>query len=378
MRRWFLSLGLLLGLLALAACAAEEEATPAPTTSATAAGKAAWEQEWDRVLAAAKQEGKVAVVGAAGPEMRKALTEPFQKKYGISVELLGASGREIAPRIKTERDAGQYLWDVMVHGTTTGLESMVPMKALDPIEPALILPEVKEAKNWRGGALEFADKGRLVSVMTPFQRGTIFVNPNSVKPGDVKSYKDLLDPKWKGKIVMDDPRASGPGQATFTFFYLHKDLGPEFIRQLARQDIAIAKDYRQEAEWIIQGRYLILLGTADFAVEPLMKEGLPITILDPRQLKEGSDVSPANGSVMLINRAPHPNAARVYVNWLLSKEGQTEFARANGYVSNRLDAPTDHALPWRVPQPGAIKTYDEAAMEAKDPLVVLLTELFGR
>ncbi len=176
MKRWLFFAFLIASLLALSACAGKEEATPAPATPAPTAGKTAWEQEWERVLAVAKQEGKVAVVGAGGAEMRKALTEPFQKKYGITVEFLGASGREIAPRIKTERDAGQYLWDVMVHGTTTGLESMVPAKALDPIEPALILPEVKEAKNWRGGALEFADKGRLVLVMTPFQRGTIFVN----------------------------------------------------------------------------------------------------------------------------------------------------------------------------------------------------------
>src|SRR3990170_1620304 len=110
MRRWFLSLGLLLGLLALAACAAKEETTPTPTTSATAAGKAAWEQEWGRVLAAAKQEGKVAVAGPAGAEARNALTESFEKKYGITVEFIGGSGAEIGAKLKTERAAGQYLW----------------------------------------------------------------------------------------------------------------------------------------------------------------------------------------------------------------------------------------------------------------------------
>ena len=79
----------------------------------------------------------------------------------------------------------------------------------------------------------------------------------------------------------------------------------------------------------------------------------------------------------LFNKAPHPNAAKVYINWLLSKEGQTVFARANGYVSARLDVPTDHAEPWRVPQPGAIKTYTKAAQQAKDNLMPLLIEVFG-
>ncbi|HKZ50237.1 MAG TPA: hypothetical protein VJ256_00565, partial [Dehalococcoidia bacterium] len=164
MRRWLVSVLVLAGLLALAACAAEKEATPAPTAPATAGAKPAWEQEWDQVLAAAKREGKVAVQSDIGPALRQALTGPFEKKYGITVEHLGVAGREIPPRVKTERDAGQYLWDVYIHGTTTALESMIPMGAFDPIEPALILPEVKDPKNWRQGKLWFADKGHLALV----------------------------------------------------------------------------------------------------------------------------------------------------------------------------------------------------------------------
>jgi ABC-type Fe3+ transport system substrate-binding protein len=99
--------------------------------------------------------------------------------------------------------------------------------------------------------------------------------------------------------------------------------------------------------------------------------------VDPGQIREGSDVSPANGSVALFNRAPHPNAAKVYINWLLSKEGQTEFARAAGYVSARVDAPTDHAPSWRVPAPGAIKTYDLRAVGMRDEVISLLEEIFG-
>jgi ABC-type Fe3+ transport system substrate-binding protein len=109
-----------------------------------------------------------------------------------------------------------------------------------------------------------------------------------------------------------------------------------------------------------------------------MKQGVPIAIIDPRQLREGSDLSPVNGGTALYSRAPHPNAAKVYLNWLLSKEGQTEFSRGMGYISSRLDVPTEHA-PWRVPRPGAIKTYTPEAMVMKDKFVVpLLQEVFGR
>ncbi|HLB29743.1 MAG TPA: hypothetical protein VJM69_06415, partial [Dehalococcoidia bacterium] len=109
MKRWLLVLTMLAVLLALAACAAEEKATPAPA-GPTAAAKPDWEQEWERVVEAAKKEGRVALIGPQGSEVRRALTDPFKQKYGIDVEILGGSGSELAARVKTEREAGQYLW----------------------------------------------------------------------------------------------------------------------------------------------------------------------------------------------------------------------------------------------------------------------------
>lgn len=345
-------------------------------TAGVIGARADWRDDWNAAHHAAKKEGTVAVITDVTAAIRDALTLSFQEKYGITVELFGALGREVPPRIGAERKAGRYLWDVFVHGTTTGLESMIPMGAFDPLEPALILPDVKDPKTWRGG-IEFLDPNKMLLTMTPFQRGTIFTNPKLVNAKEFKSHKDLLDPKWKGKLLLDDPRRAGPGQATFTFFYLHPDLGPDFIRALGKQQITIMKDFSQEVDAIGQGRYPVLIGTADFVAIARAKQGVPITIVDPRQLKEGTDVSPANGALALFNRAPHPNAAKIYINWLLSKEGQTVFARASGYVSGRLDVPNDHAEPWRVPQAGSIKTYNRAAMQVKDNLMPLLNEVFG-
>ena len=337
---------------------------------------AEWQSDWDNTLAAAKKENMVAVITDVTASIRDALTISFQSKYGLQVDLFGALGREIPPRVLAERKAGRYLWDVFVHGTTTGLESMIPAGAFDPLEPALILPDIKDPKTWRGG-MEFLDPNKMLLTMTPFQRGTIFYNPKLVNPKEFKSHKDLLDPKWRGKLILDDPRRAGPGQATFTFFYLHPELGPDFIRALGKQQITILKDFAQQVDAIGQGRYPVLIGTADFVATARAKQGVPIAIVDPRQLKEGTDVSPANGALALFNKAPHPNAAKIYINWLLSKEGQTVFARASGYVSARADVSSDHTEPWRVPQPGAIKTYTKAAMQVKDNLMPLLIEVFG-
>jgi iron(III) transport system substrate-binding protein len=339
---------------------------------------AAWQEEWDRVLQAAKKEGKVAMIGPVGADRRDALTIPFEKKYGITVEYHADSGAGILPRLSAERKADRYLWDVVVAGTTTGLENLIPARVLDPLEPNLILPEVKDLKLWRNGALEFLDPGRQLLVMTPFQRGTLFVNPTLANPREFKSYKDLLDPKWKGKIIADDPRKSGPGQATFTFFFLHPELGVKFIRTIAGQGLTLLRDYAQEVNMLGQGRYSVGLGFSDSLAEQRAKQGVPVEIVDIRQLKEGSDISPASGGLSIFNRAPHPNAAKVYINWVLSKEGQTSNARATGYISNRLDVPTDHAAPWRVPQPGSIKTYTREAIDKREELLPILNEVFGR
>jgi ABC-type Fe3+ transport system substrate-binding protein len=137
------------------------------------------------------------------------------------------------------------------------------------------------------------------------------------------------------------------------------------------------RDYTQEIDGIIREKYSILIGVSDIVAEERLKDGLPIAILDPRQIKEGSDVSPGSGGLGLFNRAPHPNAAKVYINWLLSKEGQTGFAKVNGYISSRLDVPTDHS-PWRVPIPGSIKTYTQQAIDIKDELIALFKEAFAR
>lgn len=339
---------------------------------------AAWQEEWDRVLQAAKKEGKVAMIGPVGADRRDALTIAFEKKYGISVEYHADSGAGILPRLSAERKADRYLWDVVVAGTTTGLENLIPARVLDPLEPNLILPEVKDLKLWRNGALEFLDPGRQLLVMTPFQRGTLFVNTTLANAKEFKSYKDLLDPKWKGKIIADDPRKSGPGQATFTFFFLHPELGVKFIRAIAGQGLTLLRDYAQEVNMLGQGRYSVGLGFSDSLAEQRIKQGVPVEIVDIRQLKEGSDISPASGGLSIFNRAPHPNAAKVYINWLLSKEGQTSNARATGYISNRLDVPTDHAAPWRVPQPGSIKTYTREAIDKREELLPILNEVFGR
>ncbi len=347
----------------------------------TASGVAAtpsWQEEWERVLAAAKREGQVSVMGPVGTDTRDALTIPFQKALGIRVDYFGSTGGQQATRLAMERRADKYLWDIFIGGTTTGLTSLIPMGAFDPMEPALILSDVKDPKTWRGGGIEFVDPGRQMVVMTPTHRVTVVVNTSQLSPKALRSYKDLLDPKWKGKIVIQDPQLAGSSQATFTFFYLHPELGPNYIRALAKQAPLVLRDPAQALQMTSQGKHPIHLGPRDSILMDAIRRGLPLAIVEPNHLKEGSDVSSGAGNAAVFNRPPHPNAAKIFINWLLSRDGQYQYGKALGYVSKRLDVPTDYAEPWRVPQPGAINTYDQKAIDIKDDLVALLQETFGR
>jgi iron(III) transport system substrate-binding protein len=358
----------------LAACGGTGAPAAQPSAPATQASSPT---SWDGVVAAAKREGKVSIIVPAGDTVNNVLVQPFQQQYGISVDYTALSGTQSTSKINLERSGGQYNTDVLISGSAGILDSLVPNHALDPIEPALILPEVKDPKNWRGGALPAIGPNKEVLVMTPYQRGTLFYNKNLVKDGEITSYKDLLDPKWKDKMQIDDPRRPGPGNATTIFFYLHPDLGASFIRALAKQNLTLQGDYQQEVDIVGQGRAALMIGATDRLAEARIKQGAPIGIVPSTQLKEGTDVSAASGNVALLNKAPHPNAAKVYINWLLTKDTQTAYAKSIGLVSARADVNPDWAQPWRIPAPDAIRSDGEAAVAIREKLQPVITEAFG-
>lgn len=342
-----------------------------------AAPGSSWQVEWEKVVEAAKKEGKLQIAGPRGAERRQALTETFTKRYGVQVEYLGVGGFELPPRVQIERRANVYLWDVFMVGTTTLLKGLKPVGALDPIEPALILPEVREAKHWRGGKLPFFDANRLGLALQQRAGQYLFVNTELVNPDEIRTWRDLLHPKWKGKIVVGrDPRVSGHGNATFKFFYTTGSLGPQFVRDLAKQDLKLMRDDRMSAQWLGQGKYAICI-CSDLDTPKLIQAGLPIKLINGRQLKEGTYITSGNANVALTHRAAHPNAAKLYVNWILSKEGGDLFSRATGDVSSRADVPTDHVEPWAIPEAEWPVTNTEEALKAEEPTFALLKEIYG-
>src|SRR5919108_4311929 len=222
-----------------------------------AESKPTWQAEWERAVKAAEEEGAVVIhmTKAFEPVFR----ENFQKKYPkIKVTALTGRGPELSQRVMNERRGGKYIADLYVSGNITPLTVFHRAKILEPIKPLLLLPEVVDQSGWYEGQHHYDDpENRYIFVFEGTSRsGEITYNTKMVNPSEIKSYWDLLNPKWKGKIVSVDPLVSGPISAAQIFFYKHPDLGPEYIRRLhAETDMVIVRSNEQLLDWLSAGRY---------------------------------------------------------------------------------------------------------------------------
>jgi len=353
-----------------------------------------WQSKWEKVLAEAKKEGNVVVFGPPGELVRKALIEGFKNAFPeIEINFSGATGSELASKVRAEREGGIFSVDVLLQGTSTVNVYLKPMEALDPIAPALILPKVTDTKNWRDQRLEFSDKeGKYNVVFASDVYPVAIYNSRQAKAEEINDPFKLLDSKWKGKIVVNDPLPSGPGNGSFRWIW--RLLGParatDFYRKIRAQVGAVDRDQRRQIEWIVQGKYAILLGPNMPVASQLAERGLKLDVL-PEFRDYGTYITSGYGTAVLINRAPHPNAATVFLNWVLSREGQTAWSKAMGQASRRLDVPSDHVPSYLVPKPGARTwtkdykagdrywlSYHEEALQLTPEQEKLLKELFGR
>ncbi|HEY3154573.1 MAG TPA: extracellular solute-binding protein [Candidatus Binatia bacterium] len=299
-----------------------------------------WKTKWEKILADAKKEGKVAVAGPPGTAYRDVM-RGFEKKYPeIALEFQSFTPANFSARFSNERQAGQYLWDIYVTGPTGFDISAKKAGDLDPIRPLFILPEVLDEKAWFGGFDKaFLDSEKkyifgFQAQITP----QVLINREFVSEKDLNSIKGLLDSKWKGKIAINDPRVDGAGNGRIALWA--GQLGEEFVRSLLKQDVSLSRDDRQLADWLARGKYPIAVGVNETDIAELQKLGVGSRV-EPLggKLAEAWRLSTGWGAARLVNKAPHINAATVYVNWLLSKEGQTAWASTVSRPSRRIDVP---------------------------------------
>jgi iron(III) transport system substrate-binding protein len=320
----------------------------AAAAAAGSAGRAAASTpEWLQLVAAARKEGKLVVNTFPGDGYKRALRAFGQAYPDVKLEHTGLHSQDFAPRILQERQAGLFTWDVATIPTSTALQVLRPAGVWDPVRPAILLPEAKDDAGWDGGFERgFAVvKDRALTYGFVANRGAgLAFNTDQVKDGQIKSLTDLLDARWKGKLLLPDVRVMGDAFWPMTSARL--TLGDDIIKRLyVDQEPVLSRDTRQIAEFMVRGRYPIALGVNPLLLGQLQKQGVGKNI-KLAHLPE-LDVVSFSSTLWLVNRAPHPNAARLFVNWLLTRDAQVHWAREVEQNSRRVgvEPGNPHLLP---------------------------------
>jgi iron(III) transport system substrate-binding protein len=310
-----------------------------------------WQALWEKTVAAAKQEGRVTIYGGEEITHPDIIAE-FNKSYP-EIKVVTVSGHsEVIQRIIAERRAEKYFVDLFAYGPNAARTAYLA-KYLDPLPPALILPEVIDTSKWYGGKHHYADpEGKYIFIYegTPSSPSLAY-NTKEVEPTKITSLWDILDSKWMGKIGLFRYGQGGAIPTPFLMFYYTSELGPEFLTKLFTDTkLQISANRRQATDWLAEGRYVLCIMCRD--VEKAQKQGLPVAAFGPNDLKEGGVLGGGNSSVIsLLNRGPQPNAAKVFLNWYLSRQGQATWQRmmnqkvVEASNSMRIDIAKDDVLP---------------------------------
>lgn len=326
--------------------------------SLAAAQTKSGDRDWLEVINGAKKEGKVVVAGSPDSVMRNDIIPKFTSRYGINVEFIAGRSSQIASRVEIERAAGIYSIDLYLAGQDTSANELYKNNMIDPLRPLLIMPEVIDGAKWKTGKVWFVDPREQFVVRAFSSVGTLlFINTEHVKPEEMRHIKDLLNPKWRGKISTEDPTTIGAGSNKATLFYAQ--LGEEFVKNLYIDQKAVrTRERRQISDWLARGTQPICLDCREDDLRPLVKDGFKLL-----EIFELKGIAPTiNGSpwmLSLANKAPHPKAAQLFANWILSREGMETYSRGYGSVSLRADIDESNLNPGNLPKKG-VKYFDDS------------------
>ncbi|HEX2227709.1 MAG TPA: extracellular solute-binding protein [Candidatus Binatia bacterium] len=314
-------------------------------------------KEWSAIIDAAKKEGRVVVAGSPDPVMRNDIIPRFTARFGMPVEFIAGRSSQIVSRVETERASGIYSVDVYLAGPDTTANELYKNGFIDPLKPLLAMPEVIDGSKWKNGKIWFADpQEQFVVRAFSSVASLLFVNTDQVKPEEMRHIKDLLNPKWRGKISAEDPTTTGAGSNLAARFY--SQIGEDFVKQLyIDQKVVPTRDRRQMTDWLARGTHPICLNCREDDVRPLIKEGFKILEIFELNGIPGT----INGSpwmLSLANKAPHPKAAQLFANWILSKEGLETYAKGYGSATLRADIDESYLNPGNLPKKG-VKYFDD-------------------
>lgn len=343
-------------------------------TSANAAGKP-WEAQWSDLEAAARKEGTVSIMTTVGTSFRNWAQAAQTAMPGIAIDLeQQPNSEQIANKILAERAASVYNFDLIISAAVSALPRLKPVGAVDNLRALLFRPDVLDNKAWHGGFNTWADNEK--SYGFPLSESLVMpaINTDLVHPGELKDARSLLDPKWKGKIILGDIR-SGAERVLMTSIRLRD--GDDAVRRLlVDQKPTFVLDIRQVAEGLVRGTYAIGHGMAP----PNLREFIDAGLAGNVKFVDIPDVTfiTYTFSLWAANRPPHPNAQKLFANWMLSKAGMQLLSSNLSLNVRRTDVPL--VDPNSVARPGQHYFFSssEPALPEIEKTRALVTRITGQ
>ena len=313
---------------------AEPTATPTPALSA-------FEQEWEALKAAARAEGKLQLV--TGNNSSRGLVPvvrgAFGEKFGIDVTITGGSGSRHGPRIAAERQAGRYEVDIVILGRSTVGPRLAEPGFMTPIDDQLFHPDVLDLSKWWMNRFWYREPDGVepkysLAFAVDAAQNPIEPNYNTelVTVADIaaiNSVWDFFDDKWKGQIIALSPLDTG-ASGTIHVIYAHPAMGPDWLARFYSKefDVTFVGDVRTIVDSVALGGHAFSLfdQVAGAQLRLLRDEGVPVDTWT-KNLEEGGVLrtTASLAWIGMLDRAPNPNAAKLFLNWFLTQEGQTAY-----------------------------------------------------
>jgi ABC-type Fe3+ transport system substrate-binding protein len=346
-RQFIRAIGVASAGMAVVVGCAPSPASPGPGS----AGKSDASSAHDELVAAAKREGKLSVVTTIGEGYRAGISA-FEEAYpGIVIDHTNLNSSQFTPRAVQEYQSGVYAYDVQANTFGPSTIPLIKEGVITPVRAVIDDPALTADSVWQEGfdAGFVDDEKKWIYRAFVNRSQSLYVNTDMVAEGEIKKIEDLLNPKWKGKIVSSDPRAVGAGwwPATVMRLALNDDT---IIKRLCKdQDVLLLRNNRQSTEAMVRGTHAIGLGAVyDVVLQEFLSEGLAKNIKEI-QLDNVNYVTDSS-NISLFAKAPNPNAAKLFIHWLLSKEGGEAWSKLSLTNSRRTDVPA--AYPDLAPTPG--------------------------
>jgi len=257
----------------------------------------------------AKKEGKLVIYGLGEPFLTPIATT-FKKRYaGITIEAFDEPGAQSRERIIAEQKTSRLIGDIIIAGPTNH-QMLTDLNYLEPFKTSQwanmipeLLPDIPNTNPLRASVFSVAINSKLI--------------PPAEEP---KVWADLLQSKFKGKMASDDPRGSGGGAGMIAS--LEKAFGVEYLHKLAAQDIFFSRDSGTILANLVRGEYSLFITASHDEIIAARKSGAPLKFLKP-----ADGVRAAGNFQSIVKNAPHMNAAKLWVEWSTSEEGQQAFAK---------------------------------------------------